>query len=200
MYPSSGLPSGRQGRWRVNRVLWRLGLLLALLAAFGAPVHAQFTMPPPAEPVDSLPHSIHPLPPHAEPVPAAAECHIDTNILNFGNYTSGQTRNLDMTMGWSLRCTEPARLLVTVSPSPDSGSFEYRLLHHQGGESATLKYQLYTAWDRSIPWGDGTGESRPIEVNVQVFSQVEAFGRVFANQDPVPGEYTDDILVTIDVQ
>jgi spore coat protein U-like protein len=32
------------------------------------------------------------------------------------------------------------------------------------------------------------------------FSQVEAFGRVFANQDAIPGDYTDQILVTIDVQ
>ena len=103
-------------------------------------------------------------------------------------------------MGWSLRCTEPARLLITVSPSPDSSSFEYRLMRHQGGESATLKYQLYTEWSRSTPWGDGTGESRPIEVTVQTYSQVEAFGRVFANQDAIPGEYSDDILVTIEVQ
>lgn len=157
-------------------------------------------MPPPAEPVDALPPSIHPLPPHTEPVPAAAECHIDTNVLNFGYYTSGQNRNLDMTMGWSLRCTEPTRLTASVSPSPDSGSFEYRLMRHQGGESTTLKYQVYTEWSRSVPWGDGTGGSVPIVISVSGYSQVEAFGRVFANQDAVPGEYADDILVTIEVE
>ncbi|RDS82378.1 Csu type fimbrial protein [Dyella psychrodurans] len=184
----------------MNKFIWRFGLAAVLLVLSGAPAYTQFTMPPPAEPVDPLPPSIHPLPPHTEPVPAAAECHVDTNVLNFGNYTSGQNRNLDMTMGWSLRCTEPARLLVTVSPSPDSGSFEYRLLRHQGGDNATLRYQLYTEWSRSIPWGDGTGESQPIEVIVQNYSQVEAFGRVFANQNAVPGEYSDDILVTIEVE
>lgn len=184
----------------MNKLIWRSGLAVVPLVFFGTPAHTQFTMPPPAEPVDPLPPSTHPLPPHTEPVPAAAECHIDTNILNFGNYTSGQNRHLDLTMGWSLRCTEPTRLTATVSPSPDSGSFEYRLMRRQGDASATLKYQLYTEWSRSIVWGDGTGGSVPIVISVFSYSQVEAFGRVFANQDAVPGEYSDDILVTIEVE
>lgn len=184
----------------MNKHAGLVGLALVLFLCLAALACAQFTMPPPAEPVDPVPPSVHPLPPHTEPIPAAAECHVDTSVLNFGTYTSGQTRNLDMTMGWSMRCSERTTIMVSVAPSPDSGTYEYRLLHHLGGENASLRYQLYTTWDRSTPWGDGTGGSEPIVKVTSLHDQVEAFGRIFSNQDAVPGDYTDDVVVTFEVE
>lgn len=184
----------------MNKCFQYVGSVALALVFVAASAHAQFTMPPPAEPVDPLPPSVHPLPKNAEPVPAAEECHLRGNDIYFGNYTSGQSRPLETVMGMTVGCTASVRLSVSVSPSPDSPSFEYRMMRHQGGDNASLRYQLYTDWSRSIPWGDGTGGSRPIVQTIEENGTVDVFCTVFANQDAPPGDYSDDILVTFDVQ
>ncbi|RDS83108.1 SCPU domain-containing protein [Dyella monticola] len=175
----------------------------ALMVLTAARVWPQFTMPPPAEPFDSLPPSAHPLPSHSGPVPAAEECTLRNNDVYFSNYTSGQSKDKDDAMGMSLYCNEPVRVLISASPSPESPSFEYRLLRHEGGDSATLRYQLYIDWSRQVVWGDGTAESRPFVINVDPdagAATVDVFGTIFANQSVPPGRYSDMVTVTIDVE
>nr|WP_255682985.1 spore coat U domain-containing protein [Dyella sp. 2HG41-7] len=157
-------------------------------------------MPPPAEPVDALPPSAHPLPPHTEPVPAAAECTIMTNDIYLRSYRSGQSNDVGDSMGMTMICTQDVRVLVRASPSPESADFQYRLLRQESG-GATLRYQLYTDYGRSQIWGNGEGQSVPINRSVSAGSTtLDVFATIFAHQSVPPGRYSDTVIVTIDVE
>jgi spore coat protein U-like protein len=185
----------------VNKRVWLYGLLTALVTLAAARASAQFTMPPPAEPVDALPPSSHPLPAHTAPEPVAEACSIRANDIYFEAYSSGQSTDREDSMGMTLSCNEEVRLSITASPSPESPNFDYRLMHQEGGGSATLRYQLYTSYNRLTVWGDGSGESQPyIRTVVPGQTIVDVFGSIFANQNVPPGNYSDDITVTLEVQ
>lgn len=176
-------------------------VLVVLVMMTVARVWAQFTMPPPAEPVDALPPSIHPLPPNTEPEPAAEECHISVNDIHFDSYTSDQGTDKADSMGMTVGCNAEVRLTVSASPSPDVANFDYRVMHHEGGDKATLRYQLYTSYTRNIIWGDGTGESQPIVRQVVPgITTIDVFGTIFANQKVPPGEYSDVVTVTLEAE
>jgi spore coat protein U-like protein len=65
-----------------------------------------------------------------------------------------------------------------------------------------LNYNLYVDPARTLVWGDGTGATATVsgvrEVKGRpVFFDYAVYGRVFADQAPPPGSYTDTILVTV---
>jgi spore coat protein U-like protein len=171
---------------------------MVLMGSLGTQVSAQFTMPPPVEPTDPLPPLNHPLPPHTEPVPAAAECHLIVNDFHFQPYTSGESVAQETAMGMTISCTEETRISVSVAASPDSPTFKFRVMRHEGGQDAGLRYELYTDWDRSTVWGDGTNETQPIVIDAGSLTTADVFGTIDPYQNVPEGQYSDMLIVTVE--
>lgn len=80
-----------------------------------------------------------------------------------------------------------------------SGSFEPRAMSHDGAPGQQLQYNLYTAANFSMVWGDGSSGTSTLsgpggsETAVHIIH-----GRVPARQNAHVGNYSDMIIVTVE--
>lgn len=130
-------------------------------------------------------------------------CFIRSFPVSFGNYTPATPVAVDS--------TGRIRVLCIGNPSGSQGNF-YTLSIDSGSSGNTanrtmqfgtdrLAYNLYKDPARTQVWGDGNGGATPLMQRVNrffLFRNVPVYGRLFANQDPVPGLYTDTVFVTIE--
>jgi spore coat protein U-like protein len=95
---------------------------------------------------------------------------------------------------------------VTVNYSVDfsrGGSANYSPREMTSGANK-LQYNLYSDASRASVWGDTTGGTSHaagsiglLSVLVPVSASHTIYGRIFASQNAVPGNYADSIVVTI---
>lgn len=136
---------------------------------------------------------------------AATTCHIATGQLTFGTYHVSDPLPRDTHTTLQLSCTReggPQHIAVSVALGPGgSGSIGQRALRQVGG-TEQLPYQLFRDAARTAVWGDTPGvdtweQTVSIPNKASQALSLTVFGRIPARQDPAPGLYTDQIIVSV---
>jgi len=133
----------------------------------------------------------------AAPVHAALNCRVSTPTLAFGNYNAGTSQNLDTSADVQLRCQGGTGVISIALSAGSSGDQEDRFMVSGGG---SLSYNAYLNAARTIIWGDGSG-STSVVTRIQTRPRrtiytIPVYGRIFADQSPTPGTYSDSVVVT----
>ncbi|MEO5613410.1 MAG: spore coat U domain-containing protein [Cypionkella sp.] len=126
---------------------------------------------------------------------AASSCDVSTTALDFGNVPAQLVQAVDKTATVTVSCTggTPYRVSLGLGQGPGVSNPAARKMKNL---LATLTYGLFQDPARSQPWGDtlatnvaGTGAGL-----AQVYT---IYGRIFGNQTPTLGTYTDSVVVTV---
>lgn len=123
-------------------------------------------------------------------------CTIGATNLSFG--TAGVIgAGINATSSLSVTCTNGDAWRISINGG-GSGNVAARVMQRTGGGGA-VGYQLYTDSARSLPWGDGTGGSnRATGTGTGLAQAVTVYGRVPAQATPMPGNYSDTVMATIE--
>jgi spore coat protein U-like protein len=135
------------------------------------------------------------------PLPAhAIQCRITVTPFNFGIYSPIAPAHLDVIGQLDVRCqAQPGSFTVILGPGI-SGNQLARTM--SAGGASILNYNLYRDPARTQIWGDGTPPTFVVsgvrtDRGRPTFYNYPIFGRVFANQAPAPGQYSDTIVATV---
>lgn len=139
---------------------------------------------------------------------SAATCGVSTSGIAFGAYNPIQAVPVDSAGSIVVNCSKGTldALPMTVNYSVDlsRGSSSSYASREMASSSRKLYYNLYRDALRITVWGDSSGGT----VNVPGMLQLQAplgtasgthaiYGRIFGNQNAVPGAYADSIVVTV---
>ena len=136
------------------------------------------------------------IPPEAH----AITCRVTVFAIDFGIYMPLTTTHVDVTGQIDVQCqAQPGSFTVVIGPGVSGDQLARTLT---AGGPNVLNYNLYRDAARTQIWGDGTpptlvvsgvrpGKGRPTFYNYPIY------GRIFANQAPNPGIYSDNLLVTV---
>lgn len=143
-----------------------------------------------------------------EPAPAQAggnvSCSISTTALAFGQYVPSRDEASDFTATAQVTCTASGE-----APAPVSVSIALIGRGANGRRELTdganrLSYQLFLDPARTIPWGDGSGESRTQSISgvaggaTPFRATVIIYGRILARQAGASvGRYADQITAVL---
>ena len=121
-------------------------------------------------------------------------CTIAGGTLDFGNYTSGQTGDLNgFTQLAYSNC--PAGQLRFQLDGGTGGSTTARKMSN--GSGSLLNYRIFRDSARTQNFGQGS-ESRIITQAAAGSGNVAIYGRIPAAQAVPAGTYTDTVVVTVD--
>ena len=142
-----------------------------------------------------------------QPAPAQTggilSCSISTTALVFGQYVPSRNGSSDLTATVQVTCTSSG------VPVPVEGSISLIGRGANGRRELTdgahrLSYQLFLDPGRSIPWGDGSGESRTQSISgvagdaTPFRATVIVYGRILARQaEASVGSYSDQITAVL---
>jgi len=120
-------------------------------------------------------------------------CTLNVTGVNFGSYDVFSNAALDSTGNIDVNC--PSGVGYTMSLSPGGGTQTQRFM---SSGNYTLNYNLYTAANRALVWGDATsgtvtvnGTGNGVTVNYGVYGRIPALQNVHA------GSYSD--IVTLEL-
>ena len=137
---------------------------------------------------------------------AVSSCTVSATGPAFGNYNPMQGTSLTTTGTVTTVCVVTShRNTITISLSPGhSGNFARQMTTLFGGTTYTLSYNLFLDAANTQIWGDGTGGSVLDTVtltrhgnNNTITTDSTVYGTILALQNPVPGAYTDTIVVSV---
>lgn len=117
-------------------------------------------------------------------------CSIENGSLDFGDYTAGQTKDLDGK--GTIRVRNCPGTVTIELDGGSSGKVNDRTLVNG---SERLRYQLYQDPARTRVWGTGS-DAASMQL-LQADATVEVFGRIPGGQSVGPGTYTDSVTVTM---
>ena len=123
-----------------------------------------------------------------------AGCSVTASAMNFGS-VSILTSAISATSTISLSCTKG----VTASIALDNGQTGTSPVSRQlrSGSSA-IRYGIYRDSSHIFPWGQTTGsDTVSVQMGASTSATVTAYGIVPAQGTPVPGNFTDVVMVTI---
>ncbi len=131
-----------------------------------------------------------------------AACSVSTTAMNFPSYDVLSMIPADSTGSIILSCDEtpPAKTVVSMGQSFNSGGFNPRQLNHSFAADI-LTYNLYTDATYTIIWGDGVGGGLTVKKTVtknQSPVTLTVYGRIPALQNVGSGLYSDSLTVTVD--
>jgi spore coat protein U-like protein len=118
-------------------------------------------------------------------------CSLSGGTLDFGQYISGQTNNVDV--NGTINYVNCSGNLSIALDGGTSGNIDARQMS-QG--ASKLNYQLYRTAQRVSVWGSGADAQGVILIGTQSGSQT-VYGRIPANQIVPPGTYTDTVNITM---
>lgn len=141
----------------------------------------------------------------------AATCSVSAVGVAFGTYDPFSPLTTDATGEVSLECGPSTTTETMVGFSVDyvaalgpgsAGNFAPRQM--QSG-SGVLGYHLYLDSARSVVWGDGSGGteaasgslSAVLSLGETVGRTHTVYGRIFPQQDPPTGAYSDTVTITL---
>jgi spore coat protein U-like protein len=130
----------------------------------------------------------------------AINCRISLGPINFGLYMPLTAVPVDVVGQFDVRCQAQPGTFAVIIGAGISGDQLARTLSAGGAD--VLNYNLYRDAARTQIWGDGTPPtvmvtgSRPSQGRPTSYSYT-VYGRVFANQAPNTGIYSDNLLVTV---
>lgn len=134
---------------------------------------------------------------------ANAVCSTSATAVGFGGYNTLSPINTDATGTVTVTCSGLLSLLVgyeILLSKGGAGTYTPRRLASGGN---TLNYNIYTSITRTTIWGDNTGGSGRVtgsmlvQLLVPTSNNHTMYGRIPAQQNAVPGAYTDTITVTV---
>ncbi len=118
------------------------------------------------------------------------ECTVTGATLDFGSY-SGTRKDVDVPISFS--CNAPSNIAISMDGGT-TGDPNGRQMFNEGNTSQIL-YQLFRDSARTQLWGVFPENSADF-VNAQNDTPT-VFGRIEAGQSPLPGNYTDTVLITL---
>lgn len=131
-------------------------------------------------------------------------CSAAATALPFGNYTPGGGA-LTATSTISIKCTKNSPYTVALNVGTGTGaSFAAGRLMSSG--TNTLQYNLYTTAAGGTVFGDGTGATGTLAgtgagvAAATAANTLTVYGQLpdsAANQQALPGSYTDTVTVTV---
>lgn len=118
------------------------------------------------------------------------DCSVTGATLNFGAYT-GAEKNIDVPISFS--CTAPSNVSIALNGGTVGDPTGRKMFNVANSDS--INYNLFQDVGRSTPWGIIPG-------NDQTFSNTtggtpSVFGRIPADQSPLPDSYSDTVLITL---
>lgn len=132
---------------------------------------------------------------------AALHCSASATSVAFGTFPSPNPANVDSTGTISIECKGLGNggASYTIALNMGSGnSFNPRKMT---SGSNILQYNLYSDSTRSVIWGDGTSGTSIVSDTINdrgsATTNYIVYGRVHANQNVPPGNYSDIITVTV---
>ena len=120
-------------------------------------------------------------------------CTLNVTGVNFGSYDVFSNSALDTTGNIDVNC--PSGVGYSIELSEGGGTHTQRVM---GSGAHRLNYNLYTAANRAVVWGDAT--SGTVTVNgtgIGVNVNHGVYGRIPALQNAYPGSYSDIIIVEL---
>ncbi|MGA9853151.1 MAG: spore coat U domain-containing protein [Gammaproteobacteria bacterium] len=138
----------------------------------------------------------------AAPTP---ECTITSTAISFGNYDPLSSTSLTGTGTLGFSCTKASltgvdkTVTFVIALSTGSGSYGTRIMNNG---AYSLDYNLYTDTTYTSVWGDGTAgtaeySSTYAKTQAPAVVTVYVYGLIPAQQNAVPGSYTDSITATV---
>lgn len=121
----------------------------------------------------------------------AAACTVGATPLAFGSIDPLFGEPTESVGSLTVECLEITA--YTLSVTPGKGTYNQRLMTF--GEH-TLAYNLYIDQDHLFIFGDGTGDTQVVTGEGMVTEHV-VYGKVPNQPRAYPGDYTDDIVVTV---
>jgi spore coat protein U-like protein len=130
------------------------------------------------------------------PLSALAACQFTSvSDVNFGAYNVfARSPNHDGVGSLRIKCQGGGKAATVLLSSGQSQSFSPRTLR-SGAQS--LNYNLYTSAARTMVWGDGTAGTHTMSAGKNASTVLDVFGSIPEGQDPTVGNYTDNIVVTV---
>lgn len=134
---------------------------------------------------------------------AARNCRLTVTSINFATYIPGQATPVNANGNVHLRCRgnpraiQPGFYLLSLSAG-NSGSYSPRQMQKAPG--VVINYNVYTDPLYGTIWGDGSPGTSLVQqtfTTKQYDADHPAYGQVDASQDPEPGYYSDNLVVTI---
>lgn len=121
----------------------------------------------------------------------ATGCDVDTRPVAFGNVDLA--RNSTGTGRVTIECGTAGQ--VTVEIAAASGGAR----RMDGPKAAKLAYELYQDSGRNVRWGSGSGDgsAQPATVKADVPTNLTVYGVVPRQSGVPPGDYTDQLVVTL---
>lgn len=134
------------------------------------------------------------------PAMAAFNCVLRTiPPLAYGTYVPGTSSAVDVTSQLRIRCRGGQGVTRVTLGSGLSGNPGDR---YMSSGTDTLRYNLFLNASHTVIWGDGTGSTQAITINHPQGRprnyRPTIYGRIFPNQDPAEGAYSDSILITVE--
>jgi spore coat protein U-like protein len=120
-------------------------------------------------------------------------CTLNVTGVNFGSYDVFSNSALDTTGNIDVNC--PRGVGYSMALTAGGGTHTQRVMDSGGHR---LNYNLYTAANRAVVWGDAT--SGTVTVNgtgIGVNVNHGVYGRIPALQNVHPGSYSDTITIMI---
>ena len=120
-------------------------------------------------------------------------CTLNVTGVNFGSYDVFSNSALDTTGNIDVNC--PSGVGYSIELSEGGGTHTQRVM---GSGAHRLNYNLYTAANRAVVWGDAT--SGTVTVNgtgIGVNVNHAVYGRIPALQNVHAGSYSDIIIVEL---
>jgi spore coat protein U-like protein len=120
-----------------------------------------------------------------------SSCSLSGGTLNFGQYISGQTTDLDVT--GTINYVNCSGNLTFALDGGGSGSVNARQMSSGANR---LSYQIYRNPTRSAVWGSGTDAQAVTLLGTQS-GTVSVHGRIPKDQVVPDGTYTDVVNITL---
>ena len=120
-------------------------------------------------------------------------CTLNVTGVNFGSYDVFSNSALDTTGNIDVNC--PSGIGYSMALSAGSGTYKQRIM---SGGAHTLNYNLYTAANRAVVWGDSiSGGAILSDSGTGMSVNHVVHGRIPALQNVHAGSYNDTITVVL---
>src|SRR4051794_33671627 len=120
-------------------------------------------------------------------------CNVAATALNFGAYTNAL---INATSTISITCTSTTTYTVGLNAGTATGATVTNR-SMTGPSGALLGYKLFSNSGRTTNWGNTVGTDTVAGTGSGVLQSLTVYGQLPANQNVLPGGYSDTITVTI---
>ncbi|MDB2333139.1 spore coat U domain-containing protein [Amylibacter sp.] len=123
----------------------------------------------------------------------ARACSLNVTEVNFGSYDVFS--NVAVHSAGSIEVNCANGIGYTIAIGAGSGNYSQRSMR---SDTHTLSYNLYTAANRAVVWGEATNGSATVSgIGTGQSVNHVVYGSIPPNQNVTPGSYSDTITVVI---